>query len=139
MQRTAGVIPDGASPVIEGGIPEELRAALEEIPDGINPNQLSNSGYVVDTLQTALYDALTAGTVEEAIITAVNRGGDTDTIGAIAGAIAGARFGASSLPDRWLNEIDERDELEQIATVLAAHPHSTRNNSESSARDDDGV
>ncbi|WP_311170858.1 ADP-ribosylglycohydrolase family protein [Halobellus ordinarius] len=139
MQRTAGVIPDGASPVLEGGIPEELRTTLEAIPDGINPDQLSNSGYVVDTLQTALYDAVTAESAEEAIITAVNRGGDTDTIGAIAGAIAGARFGGSSLPNRWLDEIDECDEFEQVAIELAAHPHGTGSNDKSSEGNGDGV
>lgn len=139
LQRTTGVIPDGASPVLEGGLPEELRTALEAVPDGVDPNQLSNSGYVVDTLQTALYDALNAETAEESIVAAVNRGGDTDTIGAIAGAVAGARYGASSLPDRWLNEIDARDELAQIAITLASHPHGTRSGSGSSERGDDGV
>lgn len=132
LQRTAGVIPDGASPVLEGGLPQELRTTLEVVPDVVDPNQLSNSGYVVDTLQTALYDALTAESAEEAVVTAVNRGGDTDTIGAIAGAIAGARFGASSLPNRWLDAIDERDELEQLATALAAHPHANRSGTGSS-------
>ena len=139
MQRTSGVIPDGSSAVLEGGLPEELRTALEMVPDGVDPNELSNSGYVVDTLQTALHDALTAESAEEAIVTAVNRGGDTDTIGAIAGAIAGARFGASALPSGWLDEIEARDELEQIATVLAAHPHNRRMIGESSEGDDDGV
>ena len=139
MQRTAGVIPDGASTVLEDGVPQELRTAVEAIPDGIDPDQLSNSGYVVDTLQTALYDALTAESVEEAIITAVNRGGDTDTIGAIAGAIAGARFGGSSLPNRWLDEIDERGELKRIAIELAGHPCGTENNDGSSEGDVDGV
>jgi ADP-ribosyl-[dinitrogen reductase] hydrolase len=139
LQRTAGVIPDGSSTVLEGGLPEELRTALEVVPDGITTDQLSNSGYVVHTLQTALHDALTADSAEEAIITAVNRGGDTDTVGAIAGAIAGARFGGSSLPTRWLDAIDERDELEQIAIELAAHPHGTRRNNASSEGDSDGV
>ena len=53
-------------------------------------------------------------------MTAVNRGGDADTIGAIAGAVAGARFGASSLPDRWLDAIDETDELARLADRLTA-------------------
>ena len=51
-------------------------------------------------------------------MTAVNRGGDTDTIGAITGAVAGARFGVEGLPDRWLETIDERDELDRLATEL---------------------
>jgi len=136
MQRTIGVIPDGASPILEGGLPEDIRIALEPIPDGIDSNHLSNSGYVVDTLQTALYDALTAKSAEEAIITAINRGGDTDTIGAITGVVAGAKFGASSLPDRWLAEIDEREELEDMATALAAHPHAKRSERDFSKADD---
>jgi|APHM01.1.fsa_nt_gi ADP-ribosylglycohydrolase len=123
ISRTVGIIPDGASPVLEAGVPEELRTALESVPDGINPDHLSNSGYIVDTLQTALYDALTAGSAEKAIVTAVNRGGDTDTIGAIAGAIAGAQSGVSALPNRWLTEIDNRNQLERIATTLANYPH----------------
>jgi ADP-ribosyl-[dinitrogen reductase] hydrolase len=72
----------------------------------------------VYSLQTALHDGLRAETAEDAIVTAVNRGGDTDTIGAIAGAVAGARFGASQLPHRWLRAIDETDELETLATQL---------------------
>lgn len=52
-------------------------------------------------------------------MTAVNRGGDTDTIGAIAGAVAGARFGASQLPDRWLSAVDETEELKALVNQLA--------------------
>jgi len=48
----------------------------------------------------------------------VNRGGDLDTIGAIAGAVACARFGTSALPDRWLAAVDGIDELEGLATQL---------------------
>jgi len=45
-------------------------------------------------------------------------GGDTDTIGAVAGAVAGARFGEDALPERWVTEIDEADELRQLGTSL---------------------
>jgi ADP-ribosyl-[dinitrogen reductase] hydrolase len=48
----------------------------------------------------------------------VNRGGDTDTIGAIAGAVAGARFGSSALPEQWLDAINEAGELELLADQL---------------------
>ena len=99
------------------GAPEELTAALEPIPRGASPD-LQTSGYVVHSLQTALYDGLHADSATEAIVTAVNRGGDTDTIGAIAGAVAGARFGASDLPNRWLSAIDETDELNTLADQL---------------------
>lgn len=103
---------------VETDAPNELVTALEPIARGETPDTLSTSGYVVHTLQTALYDGLQADDAEEAIVAAVNRGGDADTIGAITGAIAGARFGASTLPDRWLSAIDEQQELRELATSL---------------------
>ena len=71
--------------------------------------------------QSSLYDALIVSSTEEAIVSAVNRGGDTDTVGAIAGAVAGARFGSDSLPERWLSELNNREELEDLASALDAH------------------
>ncbi|RZV12561.1 ADP-ribosyl-[dinitrogen reductase] hydrolase [Natrinema hispanicum] len=103
---------------VRSDAPNELVTALEPLVAGKAPDPLSTSGYVIHTLQTALHDAIQADSSEDAIVTAVNRGGDTDTIGAIAGAVAGARFGASELPDRWLAEIDEEAELRHLATAL---------------------
>jgi len=100
------------------GAPDELTTALKPIARGESP-ELQTSGYVVHSLQTALHDGLRADTATEAIVTAVSRGGDTDTIGAITGAVAGARFGASRLPDRWLSTIGEIEELNTLAEELA--------------------
>jgi ADP-ribosyl-[dinitrogen reductase] hydrolase len=122
----AGLLDDADAPLqdaldyVGSDAPGELVAALEPLARGDPPSTLETSGYVVHSLQTALHDGLTADSAEDAIVTAVNRGGDTDTIGAIAGAVAGARFGASQLPDRWLAAIDETDELELLAEQLAA-------------------
>jgi len=102
------------------GAPDELRTALAPLADGDPPDTLQTPGDIVHSLQTALHDGLFADSAEEAIVTAVNRGGDTDTIGAVAGAVAGARFGAAELPGRWLSEIDETEELETIADDLVA-------------------
>lgn len=103
------------------GLPDAIEAALEPGLNGLSPAELGNSGYVVTTLQAGLYYGLTADSAEEAIIDAVNAGGDTDTIGAVAGAVAGARFGASNLPERWLEDLDCVDELEQLAQTLLEH------------------
>jgi hypothetical protein len=81
---------------------------------GREPDPLSNSGYVVHTLQTALYEAFTADEASEAIVGAVNRGGDTDTLGVV----AGARFGASELPAAWIDAIDKADEFRNPARDL---------------------
>lgn len=103
---------------VEHDAPDELLNALRPLVQGDEPAPLPTSGYVVHTLQTALYDGLTADTAEEAIVTAVNRGGDTDTLGAVAGAVAGARFGVDALPERWLTTIDERRRLTEFASQL---------------------
>ena len=120
----AGLLDDADAPLqdaldyVGADAPGELVTALEPLARGDSPGTLETSGYVVHSLQTALHDGLVADSAEDAIVTAVSRGGDTDTIGAIAGAVAGARFGASQLPDRWLAAIDETDELETLAAQL---------------------
>jgi ADP-ribosyl-[dinitrogen reductase] hydrolase len=96
----------------------EIVTAVEGLPDGISASEINNGGYVVDALQAGLYYALDADNARDAIVRAVNAGGDADTVGAITGAVAGARFGAASLPESWLNEIDKTDELRDLAGDL---------------------
>ena len=120
----AGLLEDADTPLqdaldyVGADAPEGLVTPLQPLARGDSPSTLETSGYVVYSLQTALHDGLFAESAEEAIVTAVNRGGDTDTIGAVAGAVAGARFGASTLPDRWLAALDEAEELESLADQL---------------------
>ena len=101
----AGLLEDAAAPLQDAlgylgdDVPSELQTTLAPIARGDSPTTLETSGYVVHSLQTALHDGLVAANAEEAIIAAVNRGGDTDTIGAITGAIAGARFGSIRVPN----------------------------------------
>ncbi|OYR50435.1 ADP-ribosylglycohydrolase [Halorubrum sp. Ea1] len=120
----AGLLEDADTPLqdaldsVGSDAPGELVSALQPLARGDSPDTLETSGYAVHSLQTALHDGLFAENAEEAIVTAVNRGGDTDTIGAIAGAVAGARFGASQLPERWMSAIDEVGEVESLASQL---------------------
>lgn len=122
----ANILQDEAGPLrsalefLADDIPAELRRTLRPVVEGEHLEPLPTSGYAVDTLQTGLYDALSADSARDAIVTTVNRGGDADTIGAVTGAIAGARFGASGLPDAWLAEIDEEDELRELAGQLVS-------------------
>lgn len=74
------------------------------------------TGYVVDTWCNVI-DALTeTQSFEEAIINAVNRGGDADTIGAITGGLAGACYGYSAIPKRWIECLDKQltEELDSL-------------------------
>ena len=57
---------------------------------------------------------LHAETLEAGLIVVTNQGGDADTTGAVAGALLGAKFGASAIPERWLEALLCRDELEAL-------------------------
>jgi len=80
------------------------------------------SGYVVDTLQTVLHAFHTTRGFEECVVDAVNRGGDADTTGALAGALAGAYYGGEELPRRWLRALDRRvrEEIVDLSERLVA-------------------
>lgn len=63
-------------------------------------------GYIVDTLQTVLHHFLAAEDFRSCLVAVVNRGEDADTTGAIAGALAGARYGYDAIPSEWLRKLD---------------------------------
>ena len=81
--------------------------------------RLRPSGYVVDTLQCALWCFLNNSTPEEIICEAVNLYGDPDTIGAIAGGLAGVYYGYSSIPERWKEKLLVREELMKLGKKLS--------------------
>ncbi|BDG05899.1 ADP-ribosyl-[dinitrogen reductase] hydrolase [Anaeromyxobacter oryzae] len=78
------------------------------------------TGYVVDTLQTVLHHLFTTRSFEDCLVATVNQGGDADTTGAIAGAVAGAYYGLDGIPRRWLRRMDTAAlaELERLAVRL---------------------
>lgn len=78
---------------------------------------LKPTGYVVDSFHCALYSIRHTDNYADAIIMATNMGGDTDTISAIAGGLAGARYGLESIPAAWISELGEttRNRLETAA------------------------
>lgn len=66
---------------------------------------LEPSGYVWNTLNNSIYWSC-KDSFEEAIIGAVNHGGDADTVAAITGSLAGAKFGYNTIPERWINQLN---------------------------------
>ncbi|MFB6161480.1 MAG: ADP-ribosylglycohydrolase family protein [Haloferacaceae archaeon] len=114
----AAALDDALALAADRDAPAEVREALAVATDA--EATLETSGYVVHTLETALQDGLTASDAEAAVVTAVSRGGDADTLGAVTGAVAGARFGADAVPDRWLDHVDEAPELRRLARELDA-------------------
>ena len=81
-------------------------------------NDTSPTGHVLDTLEVALWSYLHTPSFETAVVAAVNRGADADTVGAVTGALAGARYGLSGIPERWLLPLKELDRLISSADGL---------------------
>lgn len=84
----------------------------------VDKRELNPSGYVVDTFQCALWCFMNNSNVEDIICEAVNLYGDPDTIGAIAGGLAGVYYGYSNIPKRWTDKIILRDKLVKLCDKL---------------------
>ena len=96
---------------------------LASIPADISNrkrNEISSSGFYNDTLQAAMWAVANTSSFEDAVIQAVNLGDDADTVGAVTGQFAGAVYGESGIPDRWLKRIEWRNELKELADMLIA-------------------
>jgi ADP-ribosylglycohydrolase len=76
-------------------------------------------GFPPACIPTCLYLLLSTDSFEEAMTEVVNLGGDTDTAGAILGAIAGVYYGADAIPRRWLDGLQNRDGIEVRAIAIA--------------------
>ena len=91
---------------------DENFAALPE-------DEISGSGYVVDALEAALWCLLNTDDYKTLALKAVNLGEDTDTVGAVAGGVAGIIYGVEAIPIEWLNVLKRRDYLEKICEDFA--------------------
>ena len=110
---------------------EELRAPLEGAlklaGPGHEPHDLAHalgsSSAAHESVPAAICSAAQAADFEAAVTAAIRLGGDTDTIGAMCGAIAGARFSAGSIPARWVDALERgergREHVESLADELA--------------------
>jgi len=80
---------------------------------------LGNGVESFNSVPTAIYSFLShANSFKEVVLFAVSLGGDTDTIAAMAGALAGAYLGVDSVPNKWLHKLENRLYIEELATVL---------------------
>ena len=95
----------------------EWQAGLEEWEKAGRPHR-GNTGWALTTVLTALHCVLTTSNFEEAVIKAVNGGDDADTVGAVTGEIAGALYGYSAIPARWLKVLKDREKFIDLATEL---------------------
>jgi ADP-ribosyl-[dinitrogen reductase] hydrolase len=81
---------------------------------------IRGSGYVVESLEAALWCFSKTKNFEAAVLGAANLGGDADTTAAVCGQVAGAFYGESGIPERWRKQVAMRDEIIRLADALHA-------------------
>lgn len=82
------------------------------------PPAIRGTGYCVDALEAAVWAVAGAADFREAVLRAANLGDDADTTAAIAGQLAGARWGASGIPSAWRSKLTFADRITELATGL---------------------
>ena len=74
-----------------------------------------------EALGVAVYCALVASDLEHGIRISVNHSGDSDTTGILVGQLLGAQYGETAIPQRWLEPLELREEIGQMADDLYHH------------------
>lgn len=96
--------------------------AIEEVVRGSyqskEPPEIKGSGYVVRSLEAALWAFHKSSSFEEGALLAVNLGDDADTTGAVYGQIAGAYYGLSGIPARWRDMLAMSEVLDRLTEAL---------------------
>jgi ADP-ribosylglycohydrolase len=85
-----------------------------------NPPQIVGSGYVVKSLEAALWAFYSSSTFERGALLAANLGDDADTTAAIFGQLGGAFYGAEAIPQGWLAKLTMREFITEMADSLLA-------------------
>ena len=83
---------------------------FSELPE----KKIKSSGYVVDTLEAALWCLLNTSNYKDCVLKAVNLGEDTDTVAAVAGGLAGMFYGVEGITKEWLNQLARREYIEKL-------------------------
>jgi len=100
----------------------DLSPRIDEIGRGNyrvkSENEIRGSGYVVKSLEAALWCFVNTDNFQDAILKAVNLGEDADTTGAVCGQIAGAFYGEEGIPETWRTRISMGDMIQDLADEL---------------------
>jgi len=122
-------VPEPGHPERREGTDEEpvrLADRLAEVPGLLHLDRneafayLHNGAFVLESLPAALWCFLKSPEdAEEAVVLAVNGGYDADTVAAMTGALSGAYLGNQAWPQRWLEDLEYPEELEELAESLA--------------------
>lgn len=81
-------------------------------------DEIRGSGYVLHSLEASLWCLLNSESYSEAVLKAVNLGEDTDTTGAITGGLAGIYYGFENIPQKWVEELVRKEDIEMLCEKL---------------------
>ena len=91
-----------------------LKGRIDELPE----QEISSSGFVLHTLEACIWCILTTDNFKDAVLKAVNLGDDTDTTGAVTGALAGLLYGYDNIPATWIDVLAKKEEIGNLAERL---------------------
>lgn len=100
-----------------GGVPAEFESIPVINSSPVDRSEIKSTGYVVDSLEAALWCFLNSDSYKECVLKAVNLGDDTDTIAAIAGGLAGIYYGIGGekgIPEEWIEQIKRLDYIKDL-------------------------
>ena len=92
---------------------QNYKSILEDDIYKIKFEDLNSSNHIIDTLECVFWMSINSKKFTHAIIGSINLGGDTNTIGALTGAISGIVFGNESIPLKWLNKLQRKDYIDE--------------------------
>ncbi|MFH1793388.1 MAG: ADP-ribosylglycohydrolase family protein [Pseudomonadota bacterium] len=95
-----------------------IRHVTDQNWNQLDRDDIVSGGFVVSTIEAALWSVARTHNFEEALILAVNLGADADTVGAVTGQLAGALYGASSIPLRWRRHLAWQSKIDDTARQL---------------------
>ena len=93
---------------------------------GKGPPEIRGTGYVVQSLEAALWAFESTDSFADAVLKAANLGDDADTTAAVCGQVAGAYYGDSGIPERWVERLALRSEITELARRLGARSRGRR-------------
>jgi len=97
------------------GLYKEFEKIIERDLSLIEEDDVPSNGHVQHTLQAALWCLVTSDSYKETVLKAVNLGQDTDTVAAVAGGLAGIRYGIEAIPSHWVEVLARKRDIRDLA------------------------
>ena len=94
---------------------DEYERVLKDDITKYPEEEIDSSGKTLESFESAMWSFMRSTDYSSAILTAINLGKDTDTVGAIAGGLAGLYYGIDNIPENWLNKLVKKDYIESLS------------------------